>query len=392
MSQAPITAGFVTGGHRRSLLAGVGVLAAMLGLSGLAGCSSSPERPKPTPLENPAPNAARVEAAWNQRIASAGPAFRLAVTAQGLAVAGADGSVALIDAATGRDLWRGQAGAELAAGVGSDGRHAAVVTRGGELVVLEGGQVRWRQRLPSRVVTAPLVAGERVFVHATDRSVHAYDARTGDKLWSQQRPGDPLTLSQPGVLLAVRNTLVVGQGPRLVGLDPLRGSVSWDVQVAAPRGTNEVERLADLVGPAARDGDTVCVRAFQSSVACVDTGRETLAWARTSSGSVGLGIDAGSVYGVDSTDRVTAYRRATGEPAWTAEQFRFRGLSAPLAVAAGVVVGDAEGYLHLLSREGGRPLARMATDGSAIVAPPVAVGGLVVVQTRNGGLFAFRLP
>lgn len=392
MRAAPTIVPPMAASRRRSRLTGLGVLAALWGLSVLAGCSSSPERPKPTPLENPAPSAARLEPAWSQRITAAVPAFRLAVTPQGLAAAGADGSVALIDAATGRDLWRGQVGAELASGVGSDGRYAAVVTRGGELVVLEGGQVRWRQRLPSRVVTVPLVAGERVFVHATDRSVHAYDVQTGDRLWSQQRPGDPLTLAQPGVLLAVRNTLVVGQGARLVGLDPLRGSVSWDVQVAAPRGTNEVERLADLVGPAARDGDTVCVRAFQSSVACVDSGREALAWARNSSGSVGLGIDAASVYGVDSTDRITAYRRATGEPAWTAEQFRFRGLTAPLAVAAGVVAGDAEGYVHLLSRDGGRSLARVATDGSAVIAPPVAVGGLVVVQTRSGGLFAFRLP
>lgn len=370
----------------------LGLLAALAGLGLLAGCSSTPERPKPTPLEQPAPAVVRLEPAWAQRVALAGPGFRLAVTSQGLLAAGADGSVVALDPATGAERWRGQAGGELRSGVGSDGRHAAVITRGGELVVLEGGQLRWRQRLPSRAITPPLVAGERVFVHATDRSVQAYDVQSGDLIWRFRRQGDPLTLSQAGVLLAVGDTLVVGQGPRLVGLDPLRGTLRWDVQVAAPRGTNEVERLADLVGPAARDGDTVCVRAFQSSVACVDVGRERLLWTRNNSGALGLALDAALVYGVDGTDRVTAWRRTSGEPAWTAEQFRFRGLTAPLAVAAGVLVGDAEGYLHLLSREDGRSLARVATDGSPIVAPPVAVGGLVVVQTRNGGLYAYRLP
>ena len=67
--------------------------------------------------------------------------------------------------------WRANAGAPLAAGVGSDGRFAAVVTRDNELVVFEAGNELWRKRLTSRVTTAPLVAGERVFVMGVDRVV-----------------------------------------------------------------------------------------------------------------------------------------------------------------------------------------------------------------------------
>lgn len=376
----------LAGVMRLKLIAAAGALAL------LAACSGTAERPKPTPLQNPAPVAVRAESAWTQRVGAVGVPVRLAVTPQALIVASGDGAVAALDPTSGRELWRASAGADLAAGVGSDGRWAAVVTRPGDLVVVEGGQVRWRQRLPARTLTPPLVAGERVFVYAVDRSVHAFDAETGHKLWSMQRPGDPLTLSQPGVLLAVRDTLVVGQGARLSGLDPLRGNVRWEVPVAAPRGTNEVERLADLVGPAGRDGDTVCVRAFQSAVACVDTERGALAWTRASSGAQGLALDSARVYGVDSTDRITAYRRGSGESAWTAEQFRFRGLTAAAVAGNVVAVGDAEGYVHLLARDSGQPVGRLSTDGSAVVAQPVVAGGLLVVMTRNGGVHAFRLP
>jgi outer membrane protein assembly factor BamB len=62
--------------------------------------------------------------------------------------------------------------------------------------------------------------------------------------------------------------LLVGQGAALAGVDPLRGTVLWEVPLATPRGTNEVERLADLVGPAVRAGDRVCARAFQSPWLC----------------------------------------------------------------------------------------------------------------------------
>jgi hypothetical protein len=35
-------------------------------------------------------------------------------------------------------------------------------------------------------------------------------------------------------------------------------------------------------------------------------------------------------------------------------------------------------------------LARWSTDGSPVVAPPVRMGDIVLVVTRNGGVFAMR--
>jgi hypothetical protein len=72
--------------------------------------------------------------------------------------------------------------------------------------------------------TAPLVAGERVFVMGVDRVVNAFDALDGTLLWTLKRPGDALTLAQRGVVAAFRDTLLVGQGARLTGVDPLSGA------------------------------------------------------------------------------------------------------------------------------------------------------------------------
>ena len=73
--------------------------------------------------------------------------------------------------AVSRERWRTSVEAPLSAGVGSDGRTAAVITRAHELVALSGGQILWREKLPAQSHTAPLVAGGRVFVLAGDRSV-----------------------------------------------------------------------------------------------------------------------------------------------------------------------------------------------------------------------------
>jgi outer membrane protein assembly factor BamB len=355
----------------------------------LSGCASGPAKPDPKPLE---PVGAPIAGSqvWSQRIGTVN--FPLAVAATGgtFTVAGGDGTVVALQADNGREIWRADVGARLGAGVGSDGRFAAVVTREGELVVLDAGKVLWRKPLVTRVTTAPLVAGERVFVLGVDRAVQAFDVLDGRRLWLLKRSGDPLTLAQAGLLMAFKDTLVAGQGPRIAGIDPLRGTVRWDVPIASPRGTNEVERLADVVAPAVRVGDTVCARAFQAAVGCVNAERGNLVWTKNVGGTEGVAADDQLVVGADASDRLSAWRTASGQMAWSSEKLMYRGLSAPLAVGPTVVFGDAQGFVHWLSRDKGETVLRLPTDGSAVVAAPALSGTTMLVVTRNGGLFAFR--
>jgi outer membrane assembly lipoprotein YfgL len=356
----------------------------------LAGCAS--DKPKPTPLEAVTAQIAGRQV-WTARVDSV--QFPLAVTVRDgqFTVAGTDGTVLALDAATGREIWRGQAGAKLSAGVGSDGRRAAVVTVDNELVVLDQGAKLWSTRLASRTTTAPLVAGERVFVLGVDRVVHAFDAIDGRRLWTVQRPGEALTLAQPGVLAAHKNTLVAGIGALMTGLDPTTGSVRWEVPVTSPRGTNEVERLNDLVGPVLRLGDQLCARAFQTAVGCVtiaSADRASLRWSRIAGGQQAIGGDADYIFGADGSDRLSAWKTGGGELAWSNERLLFRGLSAPLSAGRTVAFGDVEGQVHFLDRADGKTLLRLPTDGSPVVAQPVLSGTTMLVVTRQGGLFAFR--
>ena len=224
---------------------------------------------------------------------------------------------------------------------------------------------------------------------AADRSVSAFDGQTGRKLWTQQRPNEPLVLRQSGVILAVGDTLVVGLAGRLAGLNPSNGTVRWEAPIASPRGINDVERLVDLVGRVSRDGEIVCARAFQASVGCVNTARGSLLWTKPANGSQGISGDARFVFGTESDGTVQAWLRSSGEKGWSTDRLRYRNLTAPLVVGRSVAVGDFAGFIHLLSREDGSLLNRLPTDGSAIASAPVLAGNTVVAVTRNGGVFGF---
>lgn len=360
---------------------------ASLGL--LSACSSAPDKPEPAPL--PAVSGTfKLQKAWTNQIGEVSTPLMASVHGQQVAVASSLGQLALIDAGTGQDVWRLNLGAPIQAGVGGDGQRFAVVTRNNELVAVESGRVIWRQPLPALSYTPPLVAGARVFVLTGDRAVSAFDGATGQKLWTQQRPGDPLVLRQAGLLMPVGDQLLVGWGGRLVSLNPLTGTVRWETLVGSTRGTNEVERLVDLVAGASRVGNSVCVRAFQTSVSCVDATNGRMSWSRPANGHQGLDGDAQTVWGVESDSKLLAWQRTSGAPLWTQEALRFRGLSLPLAWGKALVVGDQEGWVHALSPQNGLPLQRIGTDGSAITGRPVAVGQTLVVVTRTGGVFGFR--
>jgi outer membrane assembly lipoprotein YfgL len=368
-------------------------LAALLAAAALVGCSSwnpfGPERPTPKEL---LPIAAPITAAqvWKEGIGSVEFPMVPAVNGGVVTFASSDGNVVAVDAASGRSVWRANVGAKLSAGVGSDGKVSAVVSRGGELIALEAGEVKWKKALGVRVATAPLVAGGRIFVLAVDRGVQAFDAADGAKLWQVQRPGEPLTLAQEGVVAAFKDTLVVGQGPRMAGIDPNVSTIRWEVTIGSPRGANEVERLADLVGPALRTGDLLCARSFQAAVGCVDADRGRIMWTKPIGGTDAIAGDSELLFGADGSDRITAWKTPSGDVTWTSEAVMYRGVGAPGVVGTSVVFGDRDGTLHWFSRAKGEPQLRSTTDGNPITVPPVVVGGTLIVVTRSGGVFAFR--
>jgi outer membrane protein assembly factor BamB len=361
----------------------------IIAIVSVVGCSGG--APKPKPAELPA-NAALLSAklAWSNSVGVGNAMLAPAVNEAVITVAGADGSVAALDAQTGKDIWRATVAGGIAAGVGSDGKYTAVVSKDNELVVFDAGREIWRAKLNAQGFTAPLVAGGRVFAMTADRSVAAFDAKNGKRLWTQTRAVEPLVLNSPGVMLPVADTLVVGQSGRLVGLNPNGGAPRWEAPIASPRGVNDIERLVDLVGRVSRVEDSICARAFQTSVGCVNATRGTVQWTKPANGATGLHGDERFVYGTESDGKVIAWRRENGERAWTSERLLFRGLTAPLAVGRSVAIGDATGLLHFISREDGSPLNRLSTDGSPIVTAPVLADGSVVVVTKAGGVFGFR--
>jgi outer membrane protein assembly factor BamB len=347
--------------------------------------------PPPAALVN-IDNPAAVKTLWQASIGKAGNGtFVPAVVGDAVYAAARDGSVGRFDAATGKPVWRISTGRELTGGVGADKDTVVVASAEGEVIALENdGRQRWRARVSSEVLAAPVVAGDMVIVRSTDSRVFALDSRDGKRRWIYQRSAPALAVRSPaGAVLSEGFVFSGFSGGKLVAIAANNGGMRWEGTVSQPKGTTEIERVTDVIGLPWVGEREACAVAFQGRVACFDLANGQQIWTRPMSSATGLGVDARYVFVSEDAGAVSGLDRTTGTNVWRQDRLANRLLTAPLPLGGTIIVGDVQGYVHLLKRESGAFAARVPTDGSQIAAPPVALPGGFLVQTRNGALYAF---
>jgi outer membrane assembly lipoprotein YfgL len=358
-------------------------------LFGLVACSSTPDKPKPTALADI--NAkVTVKKSWSVQLSPIHSTLSHNLSAGQLALVTSSGLVSLLNPDNGLESWRLALNTPISAGIGGDGNRYAVISQANELIAISQAKVIWRVKLPASSLTSPLVAGGRVFVLTADRTVMAFDGESGRRLWSQQRSGDPLVLNQSGILTSFQDNLLVGLSGRLVAMNPGNGASKWEVNIGSSRGTNEVERLTDLVSGISRLNNVVCARAFQTSVTCLDALKGSNLWTRSAQGHVGLTGNEGFVFGAESDGKLLAWQAQTGQVAWQAEALKFRGLTALNWQSGQLVVGDALGWVHWLDANNGQVVGRLQVDASGVAMTPLRVGQNWVVVTNSGLVQALR--
>lgn len=389
---------------KRRVMATGAVLALILPAAGCQTVADTYDRwfgsGRPAQVQKPAElvplrSSVAVKVLWQ---GSVGPAerdvFFPAVAGGVVYAAGAAGQIAGFDVRSGRQTLRIDAGQRLSGGAGAgQGMIFAGTPKGEVLAYSSDGKAVWKAQLSSTVLAPPQAAQGVVVARAGDGQVYGLDIANGTRKWLYQRATPALSVrSHAGVTLHGDRAFAGFPGGRLAAILLSSGSVAWEAVVALPRGTTELERVADITSLPVVDDRQACAVAFQGRIACFERQSGNAIWARDMSSVAGMAADARNFYVTDDKNAVLALDRTGGASVWKQDRMFGRRVSAPLAFGRYVVVGDFEGYVHFLSREDGSFAARIATDGSAIGAAPVALDlSSFVVQTRNGGLFAITV-
>jgi len=362
--------------------------------SALSGCFfwSDESGPKPSPL--PAFTASvKLSSDWHKRTGKLEPAvLRPAVIGASVFAAAADGELARYE--DGKQLWSVRAAKALSGGVAASNKAVLVSSAQGELLAFEPalGKPLWKVQLDGEVTGAPLIVDDLAVVRVGDNMVLAFNIADGSRRWIYQRTQSSLTLrTQTGFARSGDAVLAGFSGGKLVSLSQAGGFPRWEAGVALPRGSNELERMSDLVGEPLVRGELACVSAYQAKVACVDIARGNVRWSRDIASATGADADDSQLYITDGTGAVHALDLKSGASMWKQDKLAYRGVTRPLLFGNYVVVADAMGWIHVLDRKDGRFVGRLDVDSSGIAAPMVLMGKGFVLQARDGTVHSISL-
>jgi len=373
--------------HRRAMQARLAVAALCTVALGACSWFGKDEKP-PAPLPE-FKSSANVRLAWQQSLE--GPAvagFAPVLSGDAVYAATPGGSLSSLDAATGKLNWRVKT-PRLSAGVGAAGDLIVVGTNKCEVLAYDrAGKQRWTSRVSSEVLAPPRISEATAVVWSGDGNVFGLNTADGARRWVLQRSMPALSVrNQAGGVIAKGGAIFAGvAGGKLLAIDLDKGILGWEGTVAQPKGATELERIADVTSLPALSAGAVCAAAYQGRLACFDPARGTFLWSRDIPSREGLAIDNRHVYVSDDKGAIHALDNATGASVWKQDKLVTRSPSGPQLLGDYLAVVDYQGYVHVLDRNDGSLVGRVATDGSAATAQPVSTPDGILFQTRKGAL------
>ena len=306
----------------------------------------------------------------------------------------ASGSVAAFAADTGKQVWRVQL--DQAASSGPSVRDGLLAVAGidGAVVALDAGsgQQRWRALVSSEVLAAPAIGDGIVVVRAQDGRVFGFDANDGARKWVFDRSVPLLSLRGNSPPLINDGVVYVAfDGGKIAALTLANGALRWEQTLAVSEGRTELERMVDIDGELSLSGDEIFVVSYRGKVGALlaDSGR--VRWSRDLSAYGGVSSSGDRLYVADADGTVQALDARGGASLWKQDGLKHRWLGTPVAVGDYVVVGDFEGYLHVLSAEDGSFAARTRLGDEGLRTTPLVVGNAVYATSADGSLGAWRV-
>ncbi len=306
-----------------------------------------------------------------------------------------EGQVTSYIAATGKQVWQVELDMPVSSGVGGGEGLVIVGTYEGGVIALDetSGALLWDKKLTSEVLTPAKASNGVVVVRTSDGRISGLSAADGSVLWAYHRAVPLLSLRGAGAPVLADDKIIAGYASgKLVALSITDGGVVWEKSVTVPSGRTELDRIVDIdSAPVIKEG-IVYVVAYNGQLAALDLESGRKYWSRDMSSRSGLDVAFDeAVYVTDNDGYVWALQDGTGDALWRQTRLLRRKGTAPVIVGDNVIVGDLEGYVHLMSRQDGHFTARLKIASSSIRSKPVVKDDLVFITATDGTLTALRV-
>ena len=321
-----------------------------------------------------------------------------------------DGQLSAVDLQNGRVLWQVQIAPRLdetqgsvSGGLALDAGRVFAHAGGAELVAYnaETGSEDWRVNFDLPLLGAPVAADGRVAVTDLDGRLYVLSANDGARLWT--RLGNPEAtriLGGSSPALAGGALVLGGTDAELSVLNINQGTFLWgdNLSVTAPR--TALDRINSIVAnPVYADG-LILAGSMSGRFVAFNARTGASLWEVPLATHQMPWVAGETIFAVSAKGRVYALRRRDGALRWlqdlpgavaidvpvSADPNRYVG---PIVAGGRVVVIDQDGRGQFLDADSGEILSSHPFVG-AQSAPPIVVGGMLILLNDSGSLSAYR--
>lgn len=202
------------------------------------------------------------------------------------------------------------------------------------------GELKWKFKTGSEVLSSPAVSGDAVFVGSSDGYLYALDLSTGVLRWKFETGAE--VVSSPAV---AGGTVYVGSHDyHLYAIDERTGRLKWKHK------TGNAVRSSPSVS-----GDTVFAGSNDGYLYAVNVSTGAMRWKFRTGGPVisSPGLSGGMVYAGSTDGRFYALDATSGEARWTFDTGAII-FSSPAVSGRTVFTGNDGGMLHALDTVTGK--------------------------------------
>ncbi|AHN24788.1 outer membrane protein assembly factor BamB [Gilliamella apicola] len=316
-------------------------------------------------------------------------------------VASRSGQVKAIDLSSGNTIWDvnlsqstffSSKTALFSGGVSVDDKYVYIGSERAVVYALDrsNGKVVWEKKVNGEVLARPVSSEDKLIIHTANGILQGLNRNTGEALWD-------ITLDVPSLSLRGNSTPTVVHGAAIIGDDSGRvnayyindGQLIWQQRISQPTGSTEIAKLNDVDSTPIVEGNLVYSVGYNGYVAALDLSNGQVVWRKQLGSTHSFAVDSEQIFVVDQDDNVQAITKKGGALDWTQSGFSHRQLTDPVIYQNYIIVGDFEGYLYLLNKDSGEIVAKTQVSSSGLISRPLIVDNKIIVQAKNGDIYAF---
>ena len=303
------------------------------------------------------------------------------------------GNLLSIDLESGKKLWSKSTEDVISAGLDVNFKTISYGTLDGQLVTLDqrNGQEIWRSPTSSESLSPPVHSGSHIVIQTIDGRITGFNAKTGQQDWFYQTVVPTLTLRGTSWPYIDQGFVFTGfANGKIAMIYPDSGAVRLELPVTLNEGKSELERIVDVDGRSIIVNGILVAASYQGNISAINLRDGRPAWQEELSTFKDLASNGNRIVAVDSKDIVKAFGTATGALIWEQEDLKLRNLTSPASISNLIVVGDLEGYVHLLNAQNGNFEGREKISGDPIT-EIVSKGNYLLIVDSSGRVQKFTV-